>query len=481
MHPTINISSMLEIITKSLREEAEVKVLSQETVLVCKNLNEITTEDDLREALKQQCNLVEVYMTIRISRSSYYNYNLNDNNNSNNNSNNNRNNNRNNNSSNNRNNNNNTQCGRPTAGNSLPRDKDLLAAARVQFSRPPFENQRGIRIQRGETLNPYPVVHQFNSTSAPDRSGNLQRSPVTPLVATASAGSGLVQSEPRGNQREMGLPNRVFTSRSGSDITHYGPHLGKSYLTEVRKKVDELYEFVRGKHNVHNKEKQLVTSIKSAVTAAKRKQKALLVRNESAEKALMEAAEHATAVTKVTPKNHHNTRWVKSVRDTPGEQEDPKKQKSELEGSDDQRNVGKDRGWRIVGNQQAERRERKQKEEKKKEQGNKEKRKPSRERHKGDALITEAALLKKVKEDPELKELAENVVKTRRTQKSEMIFELKNDPSVKGSIYRELLAKSLGNEANVRALSQEAVVRCKVLDEITTVEELKVHWWSSAN
>ncbi|XP_058826945.1 integrator complex subunit 1 homolog [Topomyia yanbarensis] len=105
----------------------------------------------------------------RISRSSYYNYNLNDNNNSNNNSNNNRNNNRNNNSSNNRNNNNNTQCGRPTAGNSLPRDKDLLAAARVQFSRPPFENQRGIRFQRGETLNPYPVVHQFNSTFAPDR------------------------------------------------------------------------------------------------------------------------------------------------------------------------------------------------------------------------------------------------------------------------------------------------------------------------
>ncbi|XP_058816989.1 myb-like protein D [Topomyia yanbarensis] len=81
----------------------------------------------------------------RISRSSYYNYNLNDNNNSNNNSNNNRNNNRNNNSSNNRNNNNNTQGGRPTAGNSLPRDKDLLAAARVQFSRPTFENQRGIR------------------------------------------------------------------------------------------------------------------------------------------------------------------------------------------------------------------------------------------------------------------------------------------------------------------------------------------------
>lgn len=50
----------------------------------------------------------------------------------------------------------------------LPPDKDLLAAAKVQFSRPPVENQRGIRFQRGVTLNPYPVDHQLpqpNSTS----------------------------------------------------------------------------------------------------------------------------------------------------------------------------------------------------------------------------------------------------------------------------------------------------------------------------
>ncbi|XP_058817762.1 ras-related protein RabX-like [Topomyia yanbarensis] len=102
--------------------------------------------------MKTETNIAVIPNKYQISRSSYYNYNLNDNNNSNNN--------RNNNSSNNR--NNNTQGSRPTISNFLPRDKDLLAAARMQFSRPPLENQRGIRFQRGETLNPYPVLHGFN-------------------------------------------------------------------------------------------------------------------------------------------------------------------------------------------------------------------------------------------------------------------------------------------------------------------------------
>lgn len=53
----------------------------------------------------------------------------------------------------------------------LPPDKDLLAAAKVAFSRPPTDIQRGIRFQRGSILNPYPVDHQFpqaQPTSTPD-------------------------------------------------------------------------------------------------------------------------------------------------------------------------------------------------------------------------------------------------------------------------------------------------------------------------
>ncbi|XP_062712613.1 uncharacterized protein LOC134289907 [Aedes albopictus] len=54
-----------------------------------------------------------------------------------------------------------------------------------------------------------------------------------------------------------------------------------------------------------------------------------------------------------------------------------------------------------------------------------------------------------------------------------MIFELKKDPAVKSLDYRELIAKSLGSDANVRALSQEAVIECRDLDAVTTEEELR--------
>lgn len=40
---------------------------------------------------------------------------------------------------------------------------------------------------------------------------------------------------------------------------------------------------------------------------------------------------------------------------------------------------------------------------------------------------TDTALLTKVRENPELKELGENMIKTRRSLKGEMIFELKKE------------------------------------------------------
>ena len=110
----------------------------------------------------------------------------------------------------------------------------------------------------------------------------------------------------------------------------------------------------------------------------------------------------------------------------------------------------------------------------------KEKEKLRRARIKEDALIIEAKdgmkyadLLKKVRRDPELKELGENVVKTRRTQNGELLFELKRDPTIKSSAFKELVVKTLGNEANVRALSHETVIECKDLDEITTEDEVR--------
>ncbi|XP_065088382.1 uncharacterized protein LOC135709872 [Ochlerotatus camptorhynchus] len=165
-----------------------------------------------------------------------------------------------------------------------------------------------------------------------------------------------------------------------------------------------------------------------------------------------------------------------------------------------------DSDWRKVETQKEKRKKMKEEEQRKKEQKKKEEKEKKneeeekkkkteerkneikkkenprhrRERSKGDALVIEAkdkttyaVLLRKVREDLELKQLGEDVVKTRRTQKGEMLFELKKDSSVRSSAFKELVEKSLGKDANVKALSQESVVECKDLDEITTEDEVR--------
>jgi hypothetical protein len=54
-----------------------------------------------------------------------------------------------------------------------------------------------------------------------------------------------------------------------------------------------------------------------------------------------------------------------------------------------------------------------------------------------------------------------------------MLFELKGDTLVKSVDYKELIEKALGEDATVRALTQEIVVEVCNLDEITTEEELR--------
>lgn len=253
---------------------------------------------------------------------------------------------------------------------------------------------------------------------------------------------------------------------------------------EVRKRVNELYDFVKDKHNVHTKIKLLVTSIKSAVKAAEREHDTLKSRAESAEKTLKEAvghaAEHTAAAAQQTPMSPRNTRTEKRVRDSPGEHEAPKKQRNVQDCASVLEEGVKNGDWQTVESQREKREKQERHVEKKKEQKKKEKRRSPRKRLKGDALIVEvsdkttyAAILRKVREDPELKDLGEKVVRTRRTQKGELLFELKKDPMIRSSAFRELIANSLGSEGNVRALTQEAVVECRDLDEITTVDELR--------
>lgn len=69
---------------------------------------------------------------------------------------------------------------------------------------------------------------------------------------------------------------------------------------------------------------------------------------------------------------------------------------------------------------------------------------------------------KKVKVDTMLQELKENVVRTVRALKK-----LRKNPLIRGPEFKEIVGKWPGDGAKVGDLSQEAVVECRGLDEMT--------------
>jgi hypothetical protein len=100
-------------------------------------------------------------------------------------------------------------------------------------------------------------------------------------------------------------------------------------------------------------------------------------------------------------------------------------------------------------------------------------------RAKPDAIVLEkvgeasyADILRRVKNDPNLKEMGEKVARIKRTQKGQMMFELRREEEQRGVKYQDVVEKALGGLATVRVLTQEMSVVCKDMDEITSKEEL---------
>ena len=80
----------------------------------------------------------------------------------------------------------------------------------------------------------------------------------------------------------------------------------------------------------------------------------------------------------------------------------------------------------------------------------------------GEAVGTSYAdILRKVKEDPSLKDLGEKVVAVRRTQKGNLLIELKRVQGVHSVDYKAQVEKVVGEAAKVRALSQEVSIECR--------------------
>lgn len=66
--PTASSSSYKELAERAMGGTVEVRALRPEVTLQCKNLDEVTSEEEVRSALKEQCELGEIQMTIRMRR-----------------------------------------------------------------------------------------------------------------------------------------------------------------------------------------------------------------------------------------------------------------------------------------------------------------------------------------------------------------------------------------------------------------------------
>lgn len=83
-----------------------------------------------------------------------------------------------------------------------------------------------------------------------------------------------------------------------------------------------------------------------------------------------------------------------------------------------------------------------------------------------------ADILRQVKTDPKLNVLGENVRNIRKTEKGELLLELNRPAHQNTAVFRKSIEETLGTVAEVRALTQEAMLEIKDLDEVTTKEDV---------
>lgn len=85
-----------------------------------------------------------------------------------------------------------------------------------------------------------------------------------------------------------------------------------------------------------------------------------------------------------------------------------------------------------------------------------------------------ADILKRMKEDPSLKDLGKVVSRVRKTRNGEVLLEFSADAKTKSAEFKKAVETVLGQDATVKALTQEVTMECRYLDEITTADELRI-------
>lgn len=282
-----------------------------------------------------------------------------------------------------------------------------------------------------------------------------------------------------------------LTNRSGTPITGFS-RMKEKFNSEAKKAKEmtkELDDLVQSKTNLHGEVKIRSTELRQQMAYVMAELGRWREKAERAEKELEEARAILPSTPPVIPADAVATR--KRLRGSPATPETQESQTGEVARAHKVAKTGEktggDKEWsKVVGRNNANKakpdqttkNQRKPKEKQKPE----ERKKPKElKKSKADALLvgvpdgkSHAEIIRQVRSDPNLKALGEKVVKIRRTQNGDMLFELQKDPATKSATFKEALETALGPDTKVRALSHMVTVQIRHLDEITTVEEICV-------
>lgn len=252
-------------------------------------------------------------------------------------------------------------------------------------------------------------------------------------------------------------------------------------LAEMKESIDALQAFADSKNNLHHEVKKMIRAVKMAMIEVLREMEDKKVVQKSEAKSLEAATSKATPkvsfIDALGSKNGQEgsakKKRKKPDEDREGRSPQKKRQKEKKEGGDQ---TPKGRPLKSLSKKESDEDGYEKVERKKRPQAAGRSRAPKRARP--EAVIIEvgdgssyADVLRRVRGDPNLKEVAENVLRVKRTQKGQLLLEMKRSEGKKN--YQELVERALGSRAvAVRSIIHETSIVCKDIDEITTKEEV---------
>lgn len=274
--------------------------------------------------------------------------------------------------------------------------------------------------------------------------------------------SGIQRSPPKtvshSTQEMQGVSSNAPTAQSSVN----------SSFVELGNLISKLAEYVKSKTNVHHAIKEQIRAIGTMYCRAKEEEAS------EENKQPLASREQSTQTTPNTMSVTSDLKRGRELADSPTKLQKPKRVKKvnekptmpkerEIARLEEAKNKEENTTWKTV--------------KRKKKQGKQKQRKPA----KTDAMIisargenTYADILRKIRADPTLQDLGESVSRIRRTQKGDLLLEIKTGSKEVVGKFHSQVEKSIGMQADIRTHRQEILIECRDMDEVTTKQEILV-------